>query len=432
MADYDSDSSGAEDVATSVMLGYASKEPTGDDFSQLGGYPAWLDDKTAPSGALIKCKTCSNYMTLILQLNGEMRDRFPGHERRLYLWACRRKACRRKEGSMRGFRAVKVDQSQVNAAKESSPDVQGSTSAANDNVKPAVNLGETLFGVKSPSAAQANPFSTTNSGSAAANPFAGASALAAKPSQPPTSTEPLAETFADKARISSPPPPSGPIQAPLEPQEPWPETSALPHPYPSYYIDADTEYLDPEPLDIPANARLERSTAEGESSSGSITDDKAAFESSMDKTFQRFADRLAQNPEQILRYEFGGQPLLYSKTDAIGKMLAPAAAPGQNESTKVQTAKQQRTNDGTSTIPTCANCGAKRVFELQLTPHAITELEAEELSVEGMDWGTIVFASCSADCQQAGKKAAEGEVGYVEEWVGVQWEEIAAAGNRRQ
>ncbi|KAI7550735.1 hypothetical protein KC331_g2996 [Hortaea werneckii] len=430
MADYDSDSSGAEDVATSVMLGYASKEPTGDDFSQLGGYPAWLDDKTAPSGALIKCKTCNNFMTLILQLNGEMRDRFPGHERRLYLWACRRKACRRKEGSMRGFRAVKVDQSQANAAKESSSDVQGSTSAANDNVKPAVNLGETLFGVKSPSAAQTNPFSTTNSGSAAANPFASASTMAAKPPQNPTSTEPLAETFADKARISSPPPPSQPSQAPLGPQEPWPETSALPHPYPSYYIDADTEYLDTEPLDIPANARLERSTAEGESSSGSITDDKAAFESSMDKTFQRFADRLAQNPEQILRYEFGGQPLLYSKTDAVGKMLAPAA-PGQNESTKVQTAKQ-RTNDGTSTIPTCANCGAKRVFELQLTPHAITELEAEELSVEGMDWGTILFASCSADCQQAGKKTADGEVGYVEEWVGVQWEEMAAAGNRRQ
>ncbi|KAI6898438.1 hypothetical protein KC318_g2463 [Hortaea werneckii] len=426
MADYDSDSSGAEDVATSVMLGYASKEPTGDDFSQLGGYPAWLDDKTAPSGALIKCKTCNNYMTLILQLNGEMRDRFPGHERRLYLWACRRKACRRKEGSMRGFRAVKIDRSQVNAAKESSSDVQGSTSAANDEVKPAVNLGETLFGVKSPSAAQANPFSTTNPGSAAANPFAGASTMAAKPPQNPTSTEPLAETFADKARISSPPPPSQPSQAPLSPQEPWPETSALPHPYPSYYIDADTEYLDTEPLDIPANAQLERSTAEGESSSGSITDDKAAFESSMDKTFQRFADRLAQNPEQILRYEFGGQPLLYSKTDPVGKLFAPA----QNDSSnggKVQTAKQ-RTNDGPS-IPKCANCGAPRVFELQLTPHAITELEAEELSVEGMDWGTILFASCSADCQQAGKSG--GEVGYVEEWVGVQWEEIAAAGNRR-
>ncbi|KAI6995590.1 hypothetical protein KC360_g7058 [Hortaea werneckii] len=435
MADYDSDSSGAEDVATSVMLGYASKEPTGDDFSQLGGYPAWLDGKTAPSGALIKCKTCNNYMTLMLQLNGEMRDRFPGHERRLYLWACRRKACRRKEGSMRGFRAVKIDQSQANAAKGSSSDVQANNSASNDNVKPAVNLGETLFGVKSPSATQANPFSTTHSGSTAANPFAGASTLAAKPPQSSTSTEPLAETFADKARISSPPPPpSQPNKPTLGPQEPYPETAALPPPYPAYYIDADTEYLDTEPLDIPANARLERGTAEGESS-GSITDDKAAFESSMDKAFQRFADRLAQNPEQILRYEFGGQPLLYSKTDAVGKLLAPPAAQNDNSSSgaKVQTAK--RPNDGSttssSTIPPCANCGAARVFELQLTPHAITELEAEELSVEGMDWGTVVFASCSADCQQAGKES-DGAVGYVEEWVGVQWEEIAAGGGGRR
>ncbi|KAI7434842.1 hypothetical protein KC364_g14870, partial [Hortaea werneckii] len=201
--------------------------------------------------------------------------------------------------------------------------------------------------------------------------------------------------------------------------------------YPSYYIDADTEYLDTEPLDIPANARLERSAAEGGESSGSITDDKTAFESSMDKAFQRFADRLAQNPEQILRYEFGGQPLLYSKTDPVGKLLAPAQDDNSSGG-KVQMAK--RNNDGSSSttsssaIPKCANCGAKRVFELQLTPHAITELEAEELSVEGMDWGTILFASCSADCQQSGR--AEGEVGYVEEWVGVQWEEIA--GGRRQ
>ena len=40
MADYDSDSSGnGEDIETNVLLGYASKEPTGDDFSPLGGQP---------------------------------------------------------------------------------------------------------------------------------------------------------------------------------------------------------------------------------------------------------------------------------------------------------------------------------------------------------------------------------------------------------
>ena len=40
MADYESDSSGAgDDIETNVLLGYAAKEPTGDDFSQLGGLP---------------------------------------------------------------------------------------------------------------------------------------------------------------------------------------------------------------------------------------------------------------------------------------------------------------------------------------------------------------------------------------------------------
>lgn len=39
MAAYDSDSSGVEDVETGVTLGYTSKDPTGDDFSQLGGNP---------------------------------------------------------------------------------------------------------------------------------------------------------------------------------------------------------------------------------------------------------------------------------------------------------------------------------------------------------------------------------------------------------
>jgi len=34
---------------------------------------------------------------------------------------------------------------------------------------------------------------------------------------------------------------------------------------------------------------------------------------------------------------------------------------------------------------------------------------------------------CSKDCPE--KERKEGEVGYVEEWVGVQWEELA--GNKR-
>ena len=136
----------------------------------------------------------------------------------------------------------------------------------------------------------------------------------------------------------------------------------------------------------------------------------------MDKTFQRFADRLSQNPEQVLRYEFAGQPLLYSKTDAVGKLLAPAIEG------KVRTVASPNGASGGLMIPRCTSCGAGRVFEMQLTPHAITELEAEEMSIDGMDWGTVIVGACSEDCQE--KDKAKGDVGYVEEWVGVQWEEM--------
>ena len=72
-------------------------------------------------------------------------------------------------------------------------------------------------------------------------------------------------------------------------------------------------------------------------------------------------------------------------------------------------------------IPRCGNCGAKRVFEFQLTPHAISLLEAEEEGMEGMEWGTVVVGVCEKDCGERGVQ--EGKVGWVEEWVAVSWEE---------
>jgi pre-rRNA-processing protein TSR4 len=155
----------------------------------------------------------------------------------------------------------------------------------------------------------------------------------------------------------------------------------------------------------------------GEGGSSGDMDVKDAFESSMDKAFQRFADRMSQNPEQILRYEFAGSPLLYSKVDPVGKLLAPHQESAAAANVKVKTASA-----GKSGMPKCVNCGGDRLFELQLTPYAIVELEAEELGLEGMEWGTIILGVCSKDCVQRGQR--EGEVGYVEEWVGVQWEEL--------
>lgn len=359
-------------------------------------------------------------MSLLLQLNGDLPSRFPGHERRLYLFSCRRKACRRKEGSISAIRGNRI--SKVNPMSKTTAKASGSE----PRVAEPADIGAALFGGTATSnPVPANPFSSASTMvPTPVNPFASASSLAAKPAQRPADPAPgLSETFAAKARLSAPSADKA-HESTTSPHEPWPSDTSFPKPYTQAFLDAEYETLDQPPApDVPAPARLEGDVEMGEPSangSGAGGEDKQLFESSMDKTFQRFADRLAQNPEQVLRYEFGSQPLLYSSTDAVGKRLDPQHARAQE--TKVGTTTS---GAAASKMPRCQNCGAQRVFEVQLVPHAITVLEEDEdVGLDGMDWGTVILGVCENDCSPRGLK--DGEVGYLEEWVGVQWEELVA------
>jgi pre-rRNA-processing protein TSR4 len=284
--------------------------------------------------------------------------------------------------------------------------------------KPQARIGESLFGVKNGSggAIPANPFSNPFASKSTFNPFAASTPTVKVTSEEKAdeATTTLPESFAAKVRLSSPPS----IEQPPRPHEPWPAASAFPEPYPHYQLDADYETLDaPSTPQIPANARMDIDTEDSGSSKGK--EDTEVFESSLDKAFQKFADRLGQNPEQAIRYEFRGKPLLYNDADAVGKLLAHHSENASPSNVKVTTTGSR----GGAGMPPCQNCGAERVFEVQLTPHAITELEADEMGIDGMDWGTIIMGVCSNDCKP--KDVAEGEVGYLEEWVGVQWEEAA-------
>ncbi|KAI9878244.1 MAG: hypothetical protein M1830_001467 [Pleopsidium flavum] len=434
MATYDSDSSDGEDAdytETGVLLGYASKEPTEDDISQLGGYPTWLDFSKPPPATLAKCRVCSDLMTLLLQLNGDLPEPFPGHERRLYLFNCRRRTCTRKEGSVRAFRSIRVNSVEEKSKHKAKGKSTGNGEEQSTRVTQP-NIGDTLFGNRATSTTNAspNPFSTSSgavdnpfSTSTSSNPFSTATAplpsmasLASKPPQRPVMDD-LPKTFAEKARISTPHQP--PTQPPTPP-EPWPPRSQFPSPYPFYHLDADYETISkPATPPIP-HPNIDIDEAPSTSNSKQEPDEKTTFESTLDKPFQHFADRLAQNPLQVLRYQFRGSPLLYSKTDKVGKLLAPHQhQPHQSEARITTTLSRQ---DSKSGIPQCSNCGAPRVFELQLTPQAIAELEVDELGLEGMEWGIVILGVCSRDCQQ--QDVGEGEVGYTEEWVGVQWEEV--------
>lgn len=340
-------------------------------------------------------------MSLLLQLNGDMPDKFPGHERWLYIFGCRRKACRRKDGCIRGLRGTrrfKVKSQEKRSQPTPTP------------VSPLVtNLGASLFAGSSTqqSSIPVNPFSTNASSLGSANPFANVSSLAAKPPQKVDIVSSPA-TFAEKVKITD----ANPAKPAPRPSEPWPEATSLPPAYPSFFLDAEYETLsDSGTPKIDQNVTIE--PLEGESS-GLGKEDKVLYESSMDKSFQKFADRVAQNPDQAIRYEYNGSPLLYSTTDALGQLLSSNSS---QSGAKVTTANANKFK-----FPTCQTCGASRVFEVQLMPQAIASLEEEEMGIDGMDWGTVILGVCSNDCIPQG--TVEGEVGYVDEWVGVQWEEL--------
>ncbi|PYH98286.1 hypothetical protein BO71DRAFT_371489 [Aspergillus ellipticus CBS 707.79] len=446
MDPYDSDSSFDDEGdinETGVLLGYAADEVIEDTISHLGGWPTWLDDATPPPGEFAKCKVCNQPMLLLLELHGDLPDDFPHDERRLYILSCPRKACNRKPGSIRALRAtrkLKIEQKPRPKKEEKQQEPAPEQPKTDDHPPaPKQDLGASLFGSSSLTgsvSASANPFSSSAaqpSTNANANPFAAPApspGLAPKPttSTPAaaaTTTATLSESFADKVRVSSPPPPPSTLTPPPEsssgPSTPWPAQSEFPTPYTQFYLDAEYETLSrPSTPTIPENVTIDNTEEEGPGGAGDLKD---TFESELDKAFIRFSTRLGHNPEQVLRYEFRGSPLLYSYTDAVGKRLhdsthkPPAAA-------KVTTVAAV---GNASRIPRCEYCGSERVFEFQLVPHAISVLEDGREGVglakddAGMEWGNIIFGVCAKDC---GPKEV-GVVGYREEWAGVQWEEAA-------
>src|SRR5205823_2834062 len=118
--------------------------------------------------------------------------------------------------------------------------------------EPKKDLGAALFGAAPSSgtlSGNVNPFSTSISSTQpnTNNPFAPlppASMLAAKPPQnTPSAVNKLTETFAEKARLSSPPPEQSTPTSAAGPPRPWPSQSEFPPPYKQYYLDADYETL---------------------------------------------------------------------------------------------------------------------------------------------------------------------------------------------
>ncbi|OXB65378.1 hypothetical protein ASZ78_017108 [Callipepla squamata] len=104
----------------------------------------------------------------------------------------------------------------------------------------------------------------------------------------------------------------------------------------------------------------------------------AKHETKEDKIFQMFKDRIAAEPEQIIRYCRGGEGPIWVSGENI---------PEEKD------------------IPNCS-CGAKRVFEFQIMPQLLNHLKVDSLG-ESIDWGTLVVYTCAENCGAENKYTEE-------------------------
>ncbi|XP_023560604.1 programmed cell death protein 2 [Octodon degus] len=108
-------------------------------------------------------------------------------------------------------------------------------------------------------------------------------------------------------------------------------------------------------------------------------DSMAKHESREDNIFQKFKTQIAHEPEQILRYSRGMEPVWIS-----GKNV-----PQDKD------------------IPDCP-CGAKRIFEFQVMPQLLNHLKVDRLG-KSVDWGVLAIFTCAESCSLGS--------GYTEEFV---------------
>ncbi|XP_028903248.1 programmed cell death protein 2 [Ornithorhynchus anatinus] len=106
----------------------------------------------------------------------------------------------------------------------------------------------------------------------------------------------------------------------------------------------------------------------------------AKHESREDRIFQQFKAKTEREPEQILRYGRGVDPL----------WISGEGIPQEKD------------------IPPCP-CGARREFEFQVMPQLLNYLKADRLGTS-LDWGVLAVYTCARSCSLA-------TTHYIEEFI---------------
>jgi pre-rRNA-processing protein TSR4 len=348
--------------------------------SFLGGRPKWYGPCTNRNDDVLnrtlKCGKCRKGLLLVSQIYAPTDDLI----RHLLVYGCNDGACGNIPG---GFRVLRIqspyseDAETDCTSKESESNSTSWVVEGNDDwtVDGADEWGDDGEG----------DWNTTSS------------LKEKKSTTPPPPT--MATTSAKKQEVKTLPPPKSFL---VSKAFPLCELDTIQEPYECF--DDDKEKLSISAAAVAMEALkldVEESVASGETYE-SVPQDR--------KLFLRFRRRVSRYPSQCFRYAYGGEPLW-------NNFVAE--------------------RDGLK-IPDCAGCGAKRIFEVQLTPQVLHCLRVDDfaaekdddenmanvssppsaeydknknnekmqrslsgLSAHGMDWGGMYIYSCPNSCNES-------------------------------
>ncbi|KIM21253.1 hypothetical protein M408DRAFT_304973 [Serendipita vermifera MAFF 305830] len=437
-SDSDEDQSSGDERGegyTSVHLGIPSdaidnEEDIQDPYvSRIGGTPAFLS-YPHPSPDASKCKVCNSPSELLVQILCNLEDN--PFERVLYVWGCSKSTCQKKDGAIRAWRGLKLDEKYARRLKrKQEKKVElAKQKAAPAATTPAHNPFST--GVSNPfSNNGSNPFSSDIQSLGFGDQIMGFAStessaptiLSTKPDESSSDEESTSDEDGDdgtneESELNTVTKKMG--EASLGPSVDWSKQPA----YTPIYLETESEYLPPPPKLKGA------SKAVGDVNKGGGGDDwgKEVWEDSpnLDGVFVRFTARLDARPSQCVRYDLGGQPLFYQNESvyrSLHSIAAGTSVPVTGAAFAVAAASGHKTYNPTASplLPKCPICKSVRRFECQLMPNLINKLKRPGLD-QHMEWGTCLVYTCAKSCSQT-EDGQELKECWREETVLVQWEE---------
>ncbi|XP_053596084.1 programmed cell death protein 2 [Microplitis demolitor] len=317
---------------------------------KIGGKPAWMDLKNIPSAKDVVCEICNDPCIFLCQIYAPDEQNDEAFHRSLFLFICRKAQCCKQNSN----KNLKIFRSQLPRDNEYYPaePVDFDKKNPHDNLEASYWIKVCrVCNIKSPShCKKCQKVNYCCRQHQILDWEAGHKKVCAK--------------LADGEKIE------------------LPDETYERFLFPEYEIDYDEECPDDDNDDDDDNGddkekveldKFNKMVEEG--SAGSLQHIKESdliemVKANDDEVFMKFKEKIKNNPDQILRYHRGGQPLYISKNNKV------------------------------KGIPTCENCNGERTFEFQLMPQLLNYLNCNDIG--SIDWGVLIIFTCKNSCSIVG------------------------------